>query len=461
MAALQPSTAQIRPALEHALEVSRGWGKKRRTVLPGRVQELVNSRRREPPQSWTTTMRRALELDDAFRGEVAATASEDVLGRLAWLWLVRPEGWLDELGGILARAERAAEAEKSDQLVKARLAEVERRLLRTEREIGRLEGVNTDLAADAARARQETSRVEAQLSAALDAQRQAQARARELEDLLAGLEKDVAGRDRRHGTLRSDLAKAREVITGLGSELEQAQSITEDARRREQEALARSSRAEADLAEMRSQVAEAIGRAAGAVNQLAPALSEAMSALGLVRPAPAEPPHTRRTPVTRRRGGQGRPIALPPAVFEDSPEAVDFLVRVPGVRLIVDGYNVALTSWAGEELPALRDRLLAAVAELALRQRIEVDVVFDGAGEGGRVPPPPAVRRLVSVSFSPSDVEADDEILAGVDRLEPGQPVVVATDDRSVRDAARARRANVISVAQLLAGLGRRHTPLR
>jgi predicted RNA-binding protein with PIN domain len=406
-------------------------------------------------------MRRALELDDGFRGEVATTASEDALGRLAWLWLVRPEGWLDELGGILAEAQRAAEAEKSDQLAQAHLAEVERRLLKTEREIGRLESLNTELAADVARARQETARVEAELSTALEAQRQTQARARELEDLLARLEKDVAGRDRRHSTLRSDLATAREAIAGLESELEQGRSITEDALRREQEARARSSRAEEDLARVRSHVAQAIGRAAGAVNQLAPSLSEAMNALGIARQAPAEPAYTPSTPLLQRRRGQGLPIALPPAVFEDSPEAVDFLLRVPGVRLIVDGYNVALTSWAGEELPALRDRLLAAVAELALRQRIEVDVVFDGAGDGGRVPPPPAARRLVSVSFSPSDVEADDEILAAVDRLQPGQPVVVATDDRSVRDGARARRANVISVAQLLAGLGRRHTPLR
>jgi predicted RNA-binding protein with PIN domain len=461
MAVPQPSSPQIRSALEHALEVSRGWGRKRDTPLPGRVQELVNSRRRDPPSGWTTTMRRALELDDAFRAEVAASATEETLGRQAWLWLARPEGWQEELGGILAEAQQAADAEKSDRLAKIHLDDVERRLSRAEKEITRLQDVNNELAAEAVRARQDVSRMEAELAAARGAQQRGEARGREVEELLARAERAAAGRDRRHDVLITQLDEARALIARLESDLEQARAHTEDARRREQVALALSARAEEDLAIVRSQVAEAVGRAASAVNQLAPSLSAAMDALGLPASTPAEPARAVATPRSRRRAGSGRPLSLPPAIFEDSPQAVDYLLRVPGVQLIVDGYNVALTSWPGGELPELRDRLVAALAELALRQRVEVHVVFDGAGEGGRVPPPPAARRLMKVSFSASNVEADDEILAAVDRLEPAQPVIVATDDRAVRDAARVRRANVISVAQLLDGLGRRHTPLK
>ena len=42
-----------------------------------------------------------------------------------------------------------------------------------------------------------------------------------------------------------------------------------------------------------------------------------------------------------------------------------------------------------------------------------------------------------------------------VDGLDFSQPVVVATDDRRVRDEVSRRGGNVISVAQLLAVLGR------
>jgi predicted RNA-binding protein with PIN domain len=153
-------------------------------------------------------------------------------------------------------------------------------------------------------------------------------------------------------------------------------------------------------------------------------------------------------------------LSLPPAVFDDSAEAAEFLLAAPNVHLIVDGYNVALTSWPGSDLPALRDRLVSSLAEVALRQRLTILVVFDGDGDGGRVPPPPAARRLINILFSPSGVEADEEILRAVEAFDRARPVIVATDDRAVQDAARLRRASVLSVAQLLAAVGR-HTSLR
>jgi predicted RNA-binding protein with PIN domain len=406
-------------------------------------------------------MRRALEQDDGFRVEVAAGATEEALGRLAWLWLARPDGWSDELSGILAGIQEAAEAEKNDRLAKAHLADVERRLARTEREVNRLQDVNTGLAGEVARLRQEVTRLESEVGAARADRQRAEARSAEFQGMIARADKDAAGRDRRHEALRSELLNAREVIARLQSEVAEARLRAAEAAQREEDARGRSVEAQEELSGIRSQVAEAIGRAAGAVSQLAPSLSAAMDALGRSPSTSADPTPSPVTTPARRRSGPGRPVPLPPAIFDDSPEAVDFLVRVPGVHLIVDGYNVALSSWPGEGLPALRDRLVAALAELALRQRIEVHVVFDGAGEGGRVPPPQAARRLMTVSFSASNVEADDEILASVDRLDPAQAVIVATDDRAVRDAARVRRANVISVGQLLRGLGRRHTPLK
>jgi predicted RNA-binding protein with PIN domain len=142
-------------------------------------------------------------------------------------------------------------------------------------------------------------------------------------------------------------------------------------------------------------------------------------------------------------------------MFDDSFEAAEHLVRVPGIWLIVDGYNVTISSWPHLELPRQRHHLVDALAELAVRAGPQVHVVFDGAETGNRFGPPASARRRMRVTFSPDGVDADDVIIDLVDRLDASQPVVVATDDREVRDGVRRRGANVISVAQLLAVLRR------
>jgi predicted RNA-binding protein with PIN domain len=148
-------------------------------------------------------------------------------------------------------------------------------------------------------------------------------------------------------------------------------------------------------------------------------------------------------------------VALPPALFDDSIEAARFLVRVQEILLVVDGYNVTLSSWPDLELPRQRHRLVDALAELVMRAGTSVHVVFDGADVAGRFGPPAAVRRKMRVTFSPETVEADEVIIDLVGSVDPSQPVVVATDDRRVRDEVGRRGANVISVTQLLAVLGR------
>jgi len=85
---------------------------------------------------------------------------------------------------------------------------------------------------------------------------------------------------------------------------------------------------------------------------------------------------------------------------------------------------------------------------------VDVWVVFDGAESAGP-PPSPTTARLVKVTFSPADVEADDVILSRVASLEVSRPVLVASSDRRVREGAEAMGANVISSGQLLTALKR------
>jgi predicted RNA-binding protein with PIN domain len=148
-----------------------------------------------------------------------------------------------------------------------------------------------------------------------------------------------------------------------------------------------------------------------------------------------------------------RPTPLPPAVFEDSPEATLHLLRVPRMVLLVDGYNVSLEAWPGRPISEQRRRLVDALAGLSARTGAEAQVVFDGAEqvEPRAVGPPP--RSPVRVRFSPPDVDADEVLIELIDVLPPARPVTVATSDRRVQDDARDRGANVISTAQLLAAL--------
>jgi predicted RNA-binding protein with PIN domain len=144
-------------------------------------------------------------------------------------------------------------------------------------------------------------------------------------------------------------------------------------------------------------------------------------------------------------------MRLPPAVLDDSVEAAASLVRVNGMVLLVDGYNVAMLGWPGPPIAERRSRLVDALAQLVARTGVDVQVVFDGAEDAPVVVP--GDRRGVRVSFSPPDVEADDVLLARVQEVPLHRPVTVVSNDRRVQDGARAAGANVVSSTQLLAVL--------
>ncbi len=147
-------------------------------------------------------------------------------------------------------------------------------------------------------------------------------------------------------------------------------------------------------------------------------------------------------------------MPLPPGIYDDSVEAAEHLVRVAGVVVLVDGYNVSQLGWPELPINEQRQRLVDALAELSARSGAEVAVVFDGADTPylGMVP---GTARPVRVVFSPPNVEADDVVIARVAELRPFRPVVVASSDRRVQAGSRLSGANVISSSQLLAVLHR------
>lgn len=485
MAGPPPTLAQLRPALQLALEVASGAT----GPLPGRVRSLVRARRLPP--NWQVTMRQALEDDDTFRTGVAARADEEQLGRLAWLWITRPEGWAEQLDDLVRRAVEADEHDREMRAAADRIVDLEDELARL------LSETRSERAATA----EEHDRTVAVLS---DRLRQARAAQRERAAEADAAREQVETLERDNAALRDRIDHLQALIGGLRDELAEAGRARQAAARALEEAAAdrsalerRYARLEAGAADARRSAGAAVARAAGAARQLGEALAEAAASLGGAGPDPvpgpapaaaqtgdrgaADPGHppaggpagpeaavpppvpgpstlpagTRRRAPARPGPGRRRPLPLPPAVFDDSPEAAEYLVRVPGAQLIVDGYNVTFTSWTGDDLPALRHRLVSALSELAVRVKHRIIVVFDGTEAGGRVAAPPVARPWLRVLFSASSVEADHVIVEAVKELRPATPVVVVTNDRQVRSDVHDLGANVLSVEQLLRVLGR------
>jgi predicted RNA-binding protein with PIN domain len=157
-----------------------------------------------------------------------------------------------------------------------------------------------------------------------------------------------------------------------------------------------------------------------------------------------------KTTMSVTRQARRRPARMPSGIVDDSVAGAEHLVSRPGAVLLVDGYNATLSSWPELALEHQRERLLGLLHDLTARvSGLEVHVVFDGDEQviaAGR-----RRRSVVHVHFSPPSVEADDVVLAMVDELPVDRVVIVASNDRRVRDASRAGGANVISVQQLLA----------
>jgi predicted RNA-binding protein with PIN domain len=136
----------------------------------------------------------------------------------------------------------------------------------------------------------------------------------------------------------------------------------------------------------------------------------------------------------------------------DTPDAVARMLRHPGVALVLDGYNVSMAAWPDAEVGDQRDRLVSLLAEVALRTRASVTVVFDGADVG----PVTAVRRPgVRVVFSPPGEKADPVVVREAAALPVTTPVLVVSSDHWVQAHAEHEGARVVSSQAFLGAIRR------
>ncbi len=386
-------------ALDLAVAIAAAGSKQRPPLaFPGELRSLFRLQRLSGAA--LRTARRAIVADDLFRRRIGSVVGPELLDEPGLLWLQRPEGWRERLR-VLAD-EAAAEASAADLATQLRAAE--RRRLAAEQAAARA-------VADLVAARAVGERLGAELDVAV-----------------------------------GELAQVRGALDDAQAQLQQLRIEARRAADRQRALDERDERTTRELGAAREALADSERARDGAVAARAALVEQMMAA-----PAPA--PAARRVPAV----GRGRrPIALPGGLVGSSRGAAEFLVRVPGVVVLIDGYNVAKLGWPGLSLEAQRDRCVASAEDVVLRfGGVDVRIVFDGADVPG-IPAGP--RRLVPVHFSPEGVKADAVLCAEVARLPVTTPVVVVTDDREVLVDVRGRGANGLPSATWLDLAGHRST---
>jgi hypothetical protein len=428
----------LRSALQHAVRLAAVAANRRPPEpFPAALKRFATQR--SLSAAALAAVRAAVVADPAFRSHLSATASADLVDETGRRWLAGTAAPPSQSSSSppssspsSAASRQASRATSADVAVELR-AEQRRR---TAAEAGR-ERAESALAQLREKCGTERASLQQRLAEVDTARVKAERAAAEALTRASALEKQVA----RHERAADAAREAERRASARVAELEAALSASEAART-------------AALADRAQRVADELDR-----ERLRAALSEALEALGdegvsplrsprAATSRPASSPRTARAasnPITRRE-----PVAMPGGRRADSPEGVEHLFRVPDVRVIVDGYNVAKLGWAASDLAAQRHECIAALESLASRWGTSIIVVFDGADIRGAST---RARRLITVTYSAPGESADDAIRVIVGREPLTRPLVVVTDDKEIRNDVRAAGANLLSSGAVLAAL--------
>lgn len=281
-------------------------------------------------------------------------------------------------------------------------------------------------------------------------------------DRIAKLEGALAKEKARTAKAKDDLKAEREqsgrVVTDERAAKTKLQQTVEEMEVALADALRRAEGSEAELARERDRAARELRRARRdaekaeqRVVELEAELKRARSAIP-TEPADGQDPEVKAPPPPKRatrkpRSGPRRALRVPKGLLADDPVALDRWLGRDDVHLLVDGYNVtkAESGFGDLSLEAQRDRLITELNNLALRKKIEVTIVFDGA----EVTRPKTRRARIRTIFTAENEIADDVIVELLGKMPP-VPVVVVTNDKELQERASALGATIATSGQLL-----------
>jgi hypothetical protein len=433
---------QLRDVLEFALDVVRAV--KRREpgfVVPGPLKPVMRFTRLNA--AGLATVRRVLEENPELRNAVGEAHRMQALedgprpeDALLEPWLRRPEGWEDAVAAYLAEVAGKRELQRQEQEERStakRLAAAERHLERARAELAERERT---LSEERSKRLQAERRVQELTGASAALERQLEEARNETRRAKRSAESAGAASSDQRLVVEAETARRRE----LEIENERLASLLDDAIR---------ARVEAESAQIVvAAPAEdtAVVSATETLREAARVLADATDSLSRVIVSGGEG-KSQRTRAPKRTSRQ--PVPIPGGRAGDDIEVARFLVSVPNILVVVDGYNVAKTAWPDVALDAQRERLVVALENLVRRSGTRIRIVFDGADTVGWV----NTRRLVLVQFSPPGMIADDVIREIVGALPDSQKLAVVTSDRELATSVRLLGANVVGSRQFLGSL--------
>jgi predicted RNA-binding protein with PIN domain len=394
----------LRPALELAVGIAAAGAKIRPPLaFPVGLKRFL--RFHKLPATALQQVRAAVEDDDDFRERLAIVATPDLVDEVGVLWLRRPEGWTQKIADLLPekvvddevafRREERRRMAAQEAVARSRVE-----LLAVTAELERERVAKGVVAAESNRLRRELDEVRSRLR---DAQRAEHASAQSL----AKLETQVVELRRLASEVTAPRPPAIDTATVRGL----------------------------------------IGDAVAASTDIARILAEALEEIVPPEDAATEPTQPGRPSRVRRK-----PVRLPGGVLAGTVEAAEFLLRVKGAVILIDGYNVAKLGWPDLELDQQREQSITATENMAKRWNVGLTIVFDGASVEGAHS---STRRKVRITYSPKGVSADDVLRAEVAGVDSAKPVVVVTNDRAIITDVVAQGANNVSSNEFLAVLRR------
>lgn len=259
----------------------------------------------------------------------------------------------------------------------------------------------------------------------------------ELKQARADQERTLA--DERAGRIRAEQAEA-----DLRAELTEAR---ERVRRAESDLARTEARAERELRRARRDAERAGARLQDVESELKDERARARSKSEVSKKKVAQTSRRSR-PTRKARSGPRRQLRVPKGMLAEDPATLEAWLDRDDVYLLVDGYNVtkAESGFGNLDLETQRERLVSEVMNLAHRKTVGATIVFDGAS----IVRPRGKRGSVRVVFTQEGEIADDRIVGILEEL-PQQPVVVATNDKELRERVGELGATIATSDQLLA----------
>ncbi len=417
-----PSIEQLKDVLRASVQVAKAGTEQTPPVEePARLKKVINFAKLT--DTALSQVREVLETDEVFRSRVVDNVDLKNLSTISKLWLTRPEGWQQQCHEMLAsEAQQVQEAAfaQNQAAQNQQLAQLKTAIRRAERQ------------RDKALEDRDAARTQAT---------QARSEARQISEQTAKLEKELQTAIQDQQELQKSLDRYQRIAERTEEKLKKSQDevklLNKELRDTQSAHVAETNRLVKQLEDVELQLTQA--KEAGFVAASEPEPTEADLFVPLQEP-------TKRSEVK-----------LPPGILNDTVQGLEYLLRVPNLVMLVDGYNVTYKSKEWQQLPPAEQRIrfLQKLDEVSARySEVEIVVWFDGQATDYDYISTTTRSLGLKVCFSPAGVEADDEILKSCGKYPFLRPVAVVSHDGRVRQGAREQGANLVQPSKLLALMG-------